>query len=401
MWFANFFVAGSMTVILPFLSLYIETFGDYSSSYVQTWSGLTFGVTFVTAFLFSPIWGRIGDKYGRKKLLTLFAAGLGLCLLMMGFATSVWELFLLRLFMGIFTGFIPMSQALIATQTPKNVAGSVLGTLQTGSITGMLMGPLLGGSIADVFGYAATFKLTSISIFLSVIIVTIGISEFRMNTSEQTEKQAYSMKEVVKHIFSKPVLLVVMLLSAVVQIAHFSIQPILSLYVSEINGTANIALFSGMAFSAAGLGNLLMTRRWGKLGDRVGYMKILIVLLFMAGIVYFPGAFVTNIWQLIIIRFLLGVSIGGIVPLRIAYIRQEAPLSMQGEVLGYNTSLRFFGNMIGPALGGVLAGALGISSVFFVTSALLIASGAIMLAVWYKHEHAGQQRAHSFSSYHG
>ena len=302
--------------------------------------------------------------------------------------------------MGIFTGFIPMSQALIATQTPKKVAGSVLGTLQTGSITGMLMGPLIGGTIADAVGYAATFKLFSISIFLSAIIVTFGIKEVKLQTSEVAETKSYSSKEVLRHIFKKPVLLVTMLLAAVIQIAHFSIQPILSLYVAEMNGTANIAFFSGMAFSAAGLGNLLMTKRWGKLGDRVGYMKILIILLFMAGIVYLPGAFVTNIWQLIVIRFLLGVSIGGIVPLRIAYIRQEAPLSMQGEVLGYNTSLRFFGNMIGPALGGILAGAFGISSVFFVTSGLLLVSGCIMLAVWYKHEYV-EQHAHSLSSHRG
>lgn len=390
MWFANFFIAGSMTIILPFLSLYIESFGNFSSSYVQTWSGWTFAVTFVTAFLFSPIWGRIGDKYGRKKILIMSAIGLGISLLLMGFATSVWELFLLRLFMGIFTGFIPMSQALIATQTPKKIAGSVLGTLQTGSITGMLMGPLIGGSMADIFGYAATFKWTSVTIFLSAIIVAFGIKEVKLKLSEETEQQSYSSKEVILHIIQKPVLLVVMLVSTLIQVAHFSIQPILSLYVADLNGTANIALFSGMAFSAAGLGNLLMTKRWGRLGDRIGYMKILIILLFMAGVVYFPGAFVTNIWQLIVIRFLLGVSIGGIVPLRIAYIRQEAPLPMQGEVLGYNTSLRFLGNIIGPALGGMLAGLFGISSVFFVTSGLLIISGFIMLTVWYKYEYAGK-----------
>src|SRR5699024_4167344 len=127
MWFAIFFIAGSITVILRILSLHINTFGNFSSSYVYTSSGLTFGVPLVTSFLFSPIWGRIGDKYGRKKILIMSALGLGISLLLMGFATSVWELFFLRLFMGIFTGFIPMSQALIATQTPKKVAGSVLG----------------------------------------------------------------------------------------------------------------------------------------------------------------------------------------------------------------------------------------------------------------------------------
>src|SRR5699024_11497217 len=108
-------------------------------------------------------------------------------------------------------------------------------------------------------------------------------------------------------------------------------------------------------------------------------MPVMIGLLIIASVVYLPFAFVNSIWQLVILRFLLVIAIGGIVTTRIAYIRQEAPLAMQGEVLGYNTSLRFLGNIIGPALGGALAGFLGISSVFFVTSALLLLTGSIML----------------------
>src|SRR5690625_524498 len=200
------------------------------------------------------------------------------------------------------------------------------------------------------------------------------------------ESKTYTSKEVIMHIHKSPVLLVVLLISALVQIAHFSIQPILSLYVVEINGPENIALMSGLAFSAAGLGNLFLAKRWGKLGDRIGYIKIIIILLFMAGVFYFPAAFVSNIWQLIVLRLFLGIAIGGIIPVRVAFIRQEAPLSMQGEVLGYNTSLRFLGNIIGPLLGGVLAGIYGISSVFFVTSGFLILSGIIMLVTWLKFE---------------
>jgi len=386
MWFANFFVAGSMTMVLPFISLYIDSFGNFSDAYVQKWSGWVFAVTFVTAFIFSPIWGRIGDKYGRKNILIMSAAGLAISVLLMGFATTVWQLFLLRLIMGIFTGFIPMSQALISTQTPKEVAGRVLGTLQTGSVTGTLMGPLLGGVLADMLGYSATFKSVSVTVFLSALIVLFGIKEMQMKVTNQAEQKVYSSIEVIKHIVRHPVLLIVMLTSTLVQVAHFSIQPILSLYVAEINGLAHLAFFSGLAFSAAGLGNLLFARRWGTFGDRIGHIKILIILLFMAGIVYFPGAFVTNVWQLVILRFLLGIAIGGIVPTRIAYIRQEAPLAMQGEVLGYNTSLRFLGNIVGPALGGILAGLFGISSVFFATSALLVITGAIMLVTWHKYE---------------
>ncbi|WP_089654374.1 MFS transporter [Halobacillus aidingensis] len=378
MWFANFFIAGSITMVLPFLSLYIEELGNYTEAYVQTWSGWVFGITFVSAFLCSPIWGKIGDKYGRKNILIISATGLALSVFLMGFVTSVWQLFLLRLFMGIFTGFIPMSQALISTQTPKNIAGQVLGSLQTGSITGSLMGPLLGGWIADSIGYATTFQYVSITVALSALIVYFGIHEQRIKKEGDHEKTSYQSREVLAHIFKHPVLLMVMIVSLFVQIAHFSIQPILSLFVGDLHGPENLALFSGIAFSAAGLGNLMMAKQWGKIADRIGYVKILVFLLFMAGIVYLPAAFVTNIWQLVVLRFLLGVSIGGIIPVRTAYIRQEAPVAMQGEVLGYNTSIRFLGNIIGPSMGGMIAGFYGFSMVFFVTSALLVISGSLL-----------------------
>lgn len=374
-------------MVVPFISLYIASMGNFSDAYVQTWSGLTFAVTFITAFIFSPIWGKIGDRYGRKKILIMSAVGIGLSVLLMGFATTVWQLFLLRLIMGIVTGFIPMSQALIAVQTPKETAGKVLGTLQTGSVTGALMGPMLGGALADAFGFMNTFKWVSVTIFISAILVFF-VKEVQIKVSkDERDYKTYTSKEVLKHIISRPVLLVVMLLSLLIQVAHFSIQPILSLFVEEIHGPVNIAFFAGMAFSAAGLGNLLFSRRLGKLGDKIGHVKVLTVLLFAAGLVYLPGALVSSVWQLVILRFLLGVALGGIVPLRIAYIRQAAPLSMQGEVLGYNTSLRFLGNVIGPALGGLIAASFGFSAVFYITSGLLILSGVIMLYTWYTSEY--------------
>lgn len=379
MWFANFFVAASMTMIMPFISLYIQTFGAASDAYTQKWSGLIFGITFVTAFIFSPIWGRFGDKYGRKNILIISASGLAVTVLLMGFATSVLQLFMLRLFMGIFTGFIPMSQALISVQTPKKIAGRVLGTLQTGSVAGTLLGPLLGGMLADIFGYSFTFKLVSISLFTSAFLVMFGLKEMQAIISNPDHAKFYSRRDVILHVLRDPILLIVMLMSAVVQIAHFSIQPILPLFVEELRGSTQIALYSGLAFSVAGLGNLLMARRWGRLGDKVGYVKVIIVLLFLVGLVYFPLAFVTGFGQLLILRFLIGLTLGGIDPVRVAYIRDRAPIEMQGEVLGYNTSLRFLGNMIGPALGGFVAGFYGFSGVFFVTSGLLIAAGIITL----------------------
>ncbi|WP_048823346.1 MFS transporter [Bacillus sp. B-jedd] len=379
MWFSNFFVGGSMTMVLPFISLYIETFGSFSPAYVQHWAGITFAATFVTAFLFSPILGRAGDRYGRKKILIGLGLGMSVSLYLMGVVSTVWQLLALRLFMGFFAGLISITQAFISTQTPKRMAGKVLGTLQTGSIAGTLLGPLAGGFLADSLGYDATFKGTSAIILISVILITRA-REYKLSESDE-KRVEYSRFDVIQYIVRKPALATVLLISMFIQVALFSIQPILALFVGKLNGPENLAFISGLAFSASGVGNLLMARKWGELADRKGYLNILIILLLSGAAIYTLGTVVTEVWQLVVIRFGLGITIGGIIPVRMAYIRQEAPVAIQGEVLGYNTSLRFLGNIAGPLMGGFLAGSLGFSAVFLVTSSLLFLSGVTLLTV--------------------
>ncbi|TDL30374.1 MFS transporter [Jeotgalibacillus sp. S-D1] len=379
MWIANFLVSASATMILPFLSLYIDTMGNFSDDYVQRWSGLVFGVTFLTAFLVSPIWGRFGDRFGYKPILLITGYGIALSIFLMGFIQSVHGLFILRMFMGIVTGFIPTSLALISSQTPKSIAGRTLGTLQMGTVTGGLFGPLIGGFMADSFGFSYTFLITAASIAVAATVVMIGISE-KKKTADNKNKDAYTRKEVLRHIAHNRLLLTVMILSFMVQMANFSIQPLLALYVGTLTAAANIAFLSGLAFSATGFGNLIATRSWGRLGDAIGYEKVLTLLLILSALFIIPQALVTELWQLIILRFLFGIAIGGIIPSVTAFIRHAAPVSMQGEVLGYNQSFRFLGNVAGPAFGGIIAGSIGISSVFYVTGGLFLS--AFILLWW-------------------
>ncbi|MET3699449.1 predicted MFS family arabinose efflux permease [Bacillus oleivorans] len=366
-------------MIMPFLSLYIETFGEFSDEYVQRWAGFVFGVTFITAFLFSPLWGRIGDKFGYKPILLITGSGIAISVFLMGFMESVMGLFILRFAMGAVTGFIPTSMALISSQTPRARAGKILGTLQMGTVSGGLLGPLIGGMMADAVGFEYTFIITSISIAIATIFVAIGIKEIPKTVKEKKES-IHSAKDVLSFIFHNRVLTTIMAISLIVQVANFTIQPLLALYVSELTHAENLAFLAGMAFSATGFGNLLATRQWGMLGDKIGYEKVLLILLFCASLLFIPQGLATELWHLVLCRFLYGMAIGGIIPCVTAYIRRVVPLNMQGEVLGYNTSCRFLGNVIGPALGGIVSGFLGIAPVFFITSLLLLF--AFILLFW-------------------
>lgn len=378
MWVANFLVASSTTMIMPFLSLYINTMGDFSTEYVQKWAGYVFGITFLTAFIFSPIWGRVGDKYGYKPVLIITGFGFATSLFFMGFMHTVHQLFILRFIMGVVTGFIPISLAMIAAQTPKKKVGEVLGILQTGNVTGSLFGPLIGGMLADQFGFKYTFIYTAIAISIASLFVIFGVKEIHQTEKKEKLKE-FTSKEVLSFILHKKVLLTVMIISLLVQVANFTVQPLLAIYVNELAHTDSVAFLAGLAFSVTGFGNLLATRRWGRLGDQIGYEKVIMGLLIGGAIVFIPQGMVTALWQFIVLRFLFGMVTGGIIPCMTAYIRQVAPIQVQGEVNGYNVSFRFLGNVIGPMLGGTISGYIGISSVFFVTSAILFCAFCLLL----------------------
>ncbi|MDZ5722901.1 multidrug efflux MFS transporter, partial [Bacillus sp. SXabc123] len=369
-------------MIVPFLSLYIETLSTFSNGFVQRWSGYVFGITFLMAFLVSPFWGRFGDKRGYKKILMATGTGIALSILFMGFVTSVYQLFFLRMAMGLVTGFIPTSLAMISAQTPKSSAGKTLGTLQMGQVSGSLFGPLLGGMLADRFGFTYTFFITSFVIFLSVLLVLFGVKEQPL-AEKAAKRTSYSRKEVLSYIFHHPALWVMMLLTMLIQTGNFSIQPLLALYVNELHGPVNLAFFSGMAFSATGLGSLLLARKWGDLGDRYGHRRILIGLLLAASIFFIPQALASSLSVLLVFRFLFGMAMGGLLPCITAAIRVQAPGSIQGEVLGYNVSFRFLGNVLGPLLGGIISSHFTISAAFYVTAFLFFA-GACLLWIMQK-----------------
>jgi MFS family permease len=88
-----------------------------------------------------------------------------------------------------------------------------------------------------------------------------------------------------------------------------------------------------------------------------------------------PQAFVTHGWQLVVLRLLMGLALGALIPCISAVIRHNVPAHMAGAVLGYSVSSQFAGQVIGPILGGFVGGHIGMRAVFLGTS-LLMAAGA-------------------------
>src|SRR5258706_15734995 len=103
--FGVFATGVSMTLLVPFLPIYVERLGVRSPSAIIQWSGVAFSATFFGAAIASPFWGKLADRYGRKPMLIRASLGMAIVASMMGMAQDVHQLVLLRLAAGLVGGY--------------------------------------------------------------------------------------------------------------------------------------------------------------------------------------------------------------------------------------------------------------------------------------------------------
>jgi DHA1 family multidrug resistance protein-like MFS transporter len=368
LWTGEFFITAGMSLVIPFLPLYIQQLGVHQTAQLERWSGLVYSATFMVSAVAQPIWGRLADRVGRRVMLIRSSVGMAVVMAAMGLAQNVWQLFLLRALMGSVSGFIAAAIALQASVTPREHAGRALGTLQTGAVAGNLVGPLIGGVLAEVVGIRHVFFLTGAAELAAGVLVVLFVHERFVSDPRAAALSTGEFLRLPETRRIIPLFAVTLL----IQMAYLSIEPIVTIYVHQLNpDTPHLATLAGATFAAIGFGNILSAPRLGRLADRVGSEKVLWWSLMAAAALYLPQAFVRSAYQLMALRFVLGMAVGGLQPSVQALIRRQAPSAVLGRAYGFNTSFMMAGNMLGPNLGGMVSSLWGIPAIFFVTSALL------------------------------
>jgi DHA1 family multidrug resistance protein-like MFS transporter len=368
-WFGMFVTALGMSQIAPVLPLYINHLGVHNIPQIEQLSGITFGITFIISAVFSPVWGHAADKYGRKPMLLRASLGMSIIIFSMGFVGNVYQLIGLRMLQGVITGYATACTTLIATQADRENAGWALGTLSTASIGGSLFGPMIGGYIAENAGLQNVFFITGALLMIAFITTLLFVKEEFVRSN----KKLPSIKEVWTLIPEPGLIFTMFITFFIMNLALYSIEPIITVYITHLSkNSEHIALISGMAFSASGLASIIAAPRLGRLSDRIGAHRVILVALIAAGVLFIPQAFVKNPWQLMVLRFLLGLSTAGLAPSINALIKKNTPDSITGRIFGYNMAGQYLGVFGGSVMGGQIAAGFGIRNVFFITSILLL-----------------------------
>ncbi len=380
-WGAQFIAMIGMSLVVPFLPFYIQALGVTHPSSVAQWSGLVFAGPFLPAFFLTPVWGYLGDRYGRKLMVVRAIFGLALSQILIGFAPNVEMLFFFRMIQGAISGFLAAALALVSATTPREQSGYAIGLLQTATSSGNVIGPLVGGSLADAFGYRPIFFIVGGLCTLTGFIVVRFVVEKR-ETGRFTRPKHTLMSNYGYALQSVPIrtALFVILIS---QVAVFIVQPIFALFVdSLLQSERYVATAAGAIFSVAGVFTVLSAPWWGRRNDAKSYKTNLVIAFTGASVAYALHALATNGLQLILLRSILGFCLGGMLPALYSYVNKHTSLDRRGGIMGIGTSFNVLANLIGPPLGGMMAGWLGLRSVFLFSAATLIVA-VIVVRVYF------------------
>lgn len=358
-----------MSAIVPFLPLFVRELGVTNLEETAYWSGLVFAGPFFISFFLTPVWGNLGDRYGRKMMTVRAILGLALAQVLVGFSQNVTQLFLTRLVQGLLSGFLPAAMALVAANTPKEKTGYALGLLQSATAAGTVLGPLLGGFTSDVFGFRSVFFVVAGLLLITGVAVIVFVKEEKM-TDENTK---YSFLDNWKYLLGNKKLLYPAVLIMLTAFGISFIRPTFVLYVETFTiSTKFLPTITGALYSIVGIFSIISAAWWGRRVEKTGIYKNVIYASLLTGIMYLAHSLVYDIFWLIPIRIMLGFGFGALAPLLFTAISNNVAVERKGGVLGVGSSFQILGNMIGPVLGGFSAGYLGLRNSFAITALIFL-----------------------------
>jgi DHA1 family multidrug resistance protein-like MFS transporter len=380
LWFGQLIAISGFSVFMPFLPYYVQELGITGDKQVAFWAGLLTSAQAVTMALVAPVWGSLSDRYGRKIMVVRAMLGGAVVISLMGFVGNVWQLVVLRAIQGTLTGTVSAATTLVASSAPPQRRGFALGMLQMAFFVGGSVGPLLGGFIADSMGYRPTFWVTAALLFTAGILVIVFVRENFVPAARDGERAP--LLEGLVIVFRTRVLMLVCGIRVLMRMAGRVIGPVLPLFIQSIAAPeAKIAsltgTIAGFASAASAIGAVLM----GRLADRIGPRRILIVCGVAASILHTAQAWVQTPTQLLVLRTVAGVAMGGILASISALQATLAPKGRYGAVYGVDTSLVAGANAIAPMIGAALTATFGLASIFYGAAVIYAIATVIVLVV--------------------
>lgn len=374
---AQLVTAVGFSIIFPFLPLYIADLGSSTFLGVEFLAGAVFSAQALTMAIASPVWGAVADRYGRKLMVERAMFGGALILLAMSFVQTAEQLVLLRAVQGLITGTVWAANALVAATAPRERTGFAMGLLQMGQVSGLAIGPLIGGLMADVFGYRYAFVVTALLLLFSGLLVFWGVAEVFV-PPPQTEAAGIHFWREWQGVWRSPGIPAVYGLRFVSNLGQMLLIPFAPLFIATLlTDKTHLNTITGLTIAVTAAAGTVTAVYLGRLGDQIGHRRVLIGSALLAGLLYLPQSQVATPWQLLVLQALTGAAAGGVVPSISALLARYTRTEQSGSVYGLENSIISASRAAAPLIGAMVAMVLGLRATF------LMAGVVYLLVAWF------------------
>ena len=372
-----FLVSSGYTMVIPFLPLYLGQLGVPSEE-LSLWTGFVFSICFFIAAVMGPLWGKLADTDGKKKMAVRAAVLLGFSYLFCGLCQNQYHLLAARAFQGFANGFVAAAMAIISDNAEPGKLGVTLGMAQTSLVVGGILGPLMGGALSHAIGMRNTFFLSAAFLWAVALTVIFFVSEIKKGLPPEMRKSTSISQDLI-YAWENHDLRGLLFITCLLQTTILMIQPVTAIYVGNImNHSGNIELAAGIIMSSGGIAGALTTTLWGKFGQSKGYYRAIFVTLGAAGVLTIIQSFPNTIWGFGLCQFLVGCFVIGVNPSLNAALVKYSPSDFRGRIFGLSNMAQQFGNMTGPLVSAAVSMSLGIWEVYVFAGMIQLSAACVI-----------------------
>lgn len=367
---AQFIALIGMSGVFPFLPLYVRDLGVTDPNEAKFWSGMVFAGVYISAVIMIPIWGSLGDKYGRKFMTVRAIFGLAISVMLMAFAQDVYQLFFLRVLQGTMSGMIASSLSFVSANTPENKSGYAIGWLQSSIAAGQVFGPFFGGLMADFVGIRYVFIVVGVLCAFAAILVLVFLQEKEF---VRRKDKKYGIIWNIKFIIRDKVFLKLMTLIVLVQMGVQFTIPIFTYFVEEKGAPDDLlATVTGILFGVVAVFNIAFSPKWGRRNDAKIWQKTLKISASISALMYLLHIVAPNFYYLIPIRAIIGIFYAALIPTLYAALSKRTIPQQKGGIMGLASGANLLGSLISFLFAGLAGSLFGMDWNFIISFVLLI-----------------------------
>jgi MFS transporter, DHA1 family, multidrug resistance protein len=365
LWIACFTGIVGITAMIPFVALFLaRDLGVHRTAELALWTGVAAAASGAGQAVAGPLWGALGDRFGRKPLLLRAILMGGALMAATSLARSPHELVAYRLAFGLLGGPLPLCTAIVASETPRAHVARALGVLNSSVALALAIGPAIGAVIASLVDVRAVFAVAGGGLLASSVFVFRMVEESpRLPRAERASGSLRSLPRRVLRVVA--VMLAAQALAAAIATA---VLPLMSLRFLAIDPPRS-ALLTGAGFAVSGGLTAVAGLAFGAIVARLGYRRTAVAGAVVVGAALAVVAAPVSLAAIVGAFGAYGFVQGLLTPVTSTVIGLETPSRLHSTVFGVSATALAIGYAGGPLLGGAVAAAAS------VPVAILVAAG--------------------------